>query len=349
MADQSFKLNNDSPTQQHNSVGWKLFLVYDIFMMAIIFINLICLATNAFLFTNFASWLFDLIQQPQILSFYKIHLHPWVDKTENWFISFLIFELLLRWVIAIIYKHHQRWFFFPFVHWYEILAIIPYLRFLRLIRAGVIAYRLHELGYQIIPQKILNRGQFYYRVIMEELSDRVVLTVIDGVKKELDHSSTHKKIIHDLVNHHRTLFAQTLSQILQESLASELRLRQETISKGVGKIVTQAIEDTPELTQILKLLPIVGGRIEQQIQSIGQRLGENITQGLILPFTEGSVQRPNSTYVLISEKISQLNIENEALEKLVESVVYESLEAVRKQMAVKQWQLELELNDQHKD
>lgn len=42
---------------------------------------------------------------------------------------FLIIELLVRWAIAIINKHHKRWFFFPFIHWYEILAIIPQLRF----------------------------------------------------------------------------------------------------------------------------------------------------------------------------------------------------------------------------
>ena len=47
--------------------------------------------------------------------------------------------------------------------------------------------------------------------------------------------------------------------------------------------------------------------------------------------------------------MSQLNIENNALEQLVESVVYESLESLRKQVAVKQWQLELEKNDQLKE
>lgn len=56
------------------------------------------------------------------------------------------------------------------------------------------------------------------------------------------------------------------------------------IAENVGDIVNRAIEDTPELTQLLRLIPIVGSRIEQQIQSIGQRLGENITLGLIEPF-----------------------------------------------------------------
>lgn len=331
------------------SITWKLYLAYDIFMMVIIVINLICLSANAFLMSSMGGWVFEQLHLMQILDFYKAELHPWVDKTEHWFITFLVVELLIRWLIAIVQKHHQRWFFFPFIHWYEILAIHPYLRFLRLIRAGIIAYRLHEIGYQVLPKSVLKQLVFYYQVVMEELSDRVVITVIDSVKTELDTSSTHKKIIHDLVDHHREMFATTLAQVLQESLATELKAQQNLIADGVGQVVIKAIEDTPELTQLLRLIPIVGGRIEQQIHSIGQHLGKNITHGLMQPLVTGSANNPNTQYRIIAEKLSQINIENRSLEQLVESVVYESLESLRRQVAVKQWQLKLEKNDQLKE
>lgn len=332
-----------------NSISFKLFLVYDIFMVFIIIFNLFCLAANFFLMSSIGAWFFEHIHLPQVLSFYKTYLHPWVITTEAWFIGFLITELLVRWGISIVYKHHKRWFFFPFIHWYEILAIIPQLRFLRLFRAGIIAYRLYELGYPIIPEGWRKNGLFYYRVVMEELSDRVVITVIDGIRNELQTSSTHKQIIHDLVNHHREQFTITLTSILQESLATALKEQKPTITKGVGQIVDQAIEDTPELTQLLRLIPLVGGRIEQQIQSIGQRLGENISAGLIEPLVEGSKEHPNATYQLISEKISNVNINNRELEQLVESVVFESLEAIRKQVKVKQWQQTLAEHDRIKE
>ena len=108
----------------------------------------------------------------------------------------------------------------------------------------------------------------------------------------------------------------------------------------------KAIEDTPELTQLLRLIPLVGGRIEQQIQSIGQRLGENVSIGLIEPFTAGSAHNPNENYQLIAEKVSELNIDNHYLEELVESVVFESLAAIRKQVKIKQWQQTLHEYDQ---
>ena len=349
MSDQVSPLKDGTAQKIEKTTGWWVAFGYDIFMMFIIVFNLFCLCANAFLMSNFGDWFFNEIHLPQVLQYYKTDLHPWVIKTESWFITFLIVELSLRWLIAIVNKHHARWFFFPFIHWYEVLAIIPYLRFLRLIRAGIIAYRFHELGYKVVPDAIMKRVLFYYRVVMEEISDRVVATVIDGIKQELDTSSTHKKIIHDLVDHHRELFAVTLAEILQESLATELDAQRNLITQNVGKIVRQAIEDTPKLTQILRLIPIAGGMIENQIQNIGQQLGENITQGLIQPFTEGKPQQPNATYQLISNKLSQLSIDNHKLEELVESVVYESLESLKTQVLVKQWQIELEKNDQIKE
>ena len=340
--DKNSKYNYVNP----NSKFFKLFLIYDIFMVFIIVFNLFCLGMNFFLMSNIGEWFFNTIHLYSVLEFYRSYLHPWVITTEAWFIIFLIVELAIRWLLSIIQKHHARWWFFPFIHWYEILAIIPHLRFLRLFRAGIIAYRLHELGYKVVPDNIRIKALFYYSVVMEELSDRVVITVVDGVRQELETSSSHKDIIHELVDHHRQLFTVALSSVLQESLAKTLQAQQPIITQKVGIIVNQAIEDTPELTQLLRLIPIVGGRIEQQIQSIGQRLGENISAGLIEPFTNGSVNQPNQNYLFIAEKVSELNIDNHYLEELVESVVFESLAAIRKQVKVKQWQQTLREYDQ---
>ena len=346
MTQQDSKQNSKYSLVNPNSKFFKLFLVYDIFMVFIIVFNLFCLGMNFFLMSNIGEWFFNTIHLSNALEFYHSYLHPWVITTEAWFIIFLITELVVRWTIAIVNKHHARWWFFPFIHWYEILAIIPHLRFLRLFRAGIIAYRLHELGYKVVPDNIRIKAAFYYSVIMEELSDRVVISVIDGVRQELETSSSHKKIIHDLVDHHRQLFTVALSSLLQESLAKTLQEQQPMITKKVGIIVNKAIEDTPELTQLLRLIPLVGGRIEQQIQSIGQRLGENISIGLIEPFTAGSAHNPNENYQLIAEKVSELNIDNHYLEELVESVVFESLAAIRKQVKIKQWQQTLHEYDQ---
>lgn len=332
------------------SWGWKVALSYDIFMMFLIIINLCCLSANAILMSDFGQWLFDFVRLPEVLSFYKTTLRPWVVITEGWFTTFLIIELFVRWGIAIGLKHHSRWWFFPFIHWYEILSIIPQLRFLRLLRAVAIGYNLYNHGYKVIPDAWYKRANFYYNLVMEELTSRIVLTVLDGVKREISTSTTHKQLIDDLVEHHRVLLATALADVLQESLGKELQAQRQDIARNVGQVVSKAIEDTPELTQLLRLIPLVGGRIEQQIQSIGQRLGENITQGLIEPFTYTDQAKDNPTFALISAKISQIQIEdNPHVDKLVASAVAESLEAVRQQVKVKQWQQMLQQHDQTED
>lgn len=333
---------------QKGSWGWKTALVYDIFMMALIVINLFCLSANAILMSDFGHWLFDFIRLPEALQYYKSDLRPWVIITEGWFTTFLIGELLVRWLIAICLGQHARWWFFPFVHWYEILAIIPQLRFLRLLRAVAIGYNLHNHGYKVIPANWYRRGNFYYNLIMEELSSRIVLTVLDGIKQELTTSTTHRQLIDELVEHHRQLFATALADILQESLGKELQAQRTMLAKNVGQVVNQAIEDTPELTRLLRLIPIVGSRMEQQIQNIGQRLGENITQGLIEPFTHSDGEKDNPTFAMIAEKVSQIQIaHNPHIDKLVESAVFETLEAIREQVKIKQWQQLLEENEQN--
>lgn len=335
---------------KEGSWGWKAALCYDIIMMVFIVLNLIVLATDTILMSEYAIWFFNFIQLPEFIPNYKDHVHPWVMASEAWFTLFLIIELLIRWWIAIIYKHHQRWFFFPFVHWYEILAILPQFRFLRLFRAVAIAYNLHRHGYTIIPETWYARGNFYYHLIMEELTSRIVLTVLNGIRHELKTSTTHKKLIEELVNHHREMLALTLTDILQENLGKELQQQRHLIAKNVGQVVNKAIEDTPELSQMLRLIPLVGGRIEQQIQSIGQRLGENIAQGLIEPFSQQTHDPDNELYALISKKISEIAIEqNPYIDKLVESAVFESLEAIRQQVKVKQWQDTMQQRQQAKE
>ncbi|MDO4223575.1 MAG: preprotein translocase subunit SecA [Acinetobacter sp.] len=336
-------------SQQPKTLAWRIFLIYDIFMMILIFINLSCLVIDGILMSDFAVWFAHLIHVPVALIDYKAIIHPWVDVTEHWFTLLLIVELFVRWGVAIYQKHHPRWFFFPFVHWYEVLAIIPILRFLRLFRAAIIAYRLHEMGFHIIPKNTYKKAEFYYFLILEELTRRIALTGISAIERELKNSSTLKHIIHDMLNQHRHLFAETLSELLQKSLATALLQQQRQMSHNVGQIVNKAIEDTPELHQLLRLLPVIGSRLEHQIQSIGQRLGENITHSLVQPFVEHSEEIANDTYQLIAEKASQTELDTPRLNALVQSVVFESLEIVRKQVKTKKWEEMIKVKVNPKD
>lgn len=318
----------------------RFFLWYDILMMMLISANLLIMAVDHLLFTHLAVKAAAAFQQSDWLLYYRQQLHPKINDLNEWITLYLIGELMLRWVISIILKHHHRWFFFPFIHWYEFLAIIPALRALRLLRVIVIGYRLHQLGYRVIPKNILKNLVFYYEVVLEELSDRIVLTILDGVERELKTESSNH-LVKQLINHHRTMLNQAIAETLQHNLASALHAQQPVIVQSVGQIVNQAIADTPELHNLLRLLPVIGSRIEQQIQGIGQRLGENITKGLIKPFSQPAQtsQLANPALQTVADYIGEIQIEEPALQQLVESLVFESLETIRAQVKIQHWKV----------
>lgn len=316
-----------------------LFLIYDVFMMVVIAINLLTIGLDKFLLSHIGFFVAETVQQSHLIIEYRQHIHPHTVNLDEWFTLFLIAELSVRWIISIIYKHHQRWFFFPFIHWYEILACLPSFRALRLLRAVAIGYRLYQLGYNVVPKSWLKKAIFYYKVVLEELSDRIVITVLDGIESELKSTSTHHHLVQNLVTQHRQMISNAIAEVLQNNLATALQQQQQTIVDNVGKIVSQSIAKTPELHSLLRLIPVIGTRIEQQIQSIAQHLGENITHGLIQPFVQVSStnQLANPALFTSANYIGQIKIDTPELEKLIESIVFTSIDSIRTQVKIQQW------------
>ena len=92
MTGQTQKRQSKYQLTDKNSVFFKLFLAYDIFMVFIIVFNLFCLGMNLFLMSYLGEWFFQNIHLPELLSFYRTHLHPWVVTTE----AYRAFQILQR-------------------------------------------------------------------------------------------------------------------------------------------------------------------------------------------------------------------------------------------------------------
>lgn len=94
-------MKNDNPDVTSSSFkfvrkgtwGWKIALIYDIFMMVLIVINLFCLSANAILMSDFGQWLFDFIRLPEVLQFYKViyalgSLLPRAGLPPSWSVNY---------------------------------------------------------------------------------------------------------------------------------------------------------------------------------------------------------------------------------------------------------------------
>lgn len=325
----------------------KLILGYDIVMLILIVLNLLSLGINALLMGNVGETLAHWIGQDQWLMHFRQDWHPIITRVDDWFTIFLVAELVIRWLLAVVVQRYHRWFFFPFIHWYEVLGCIPAFRALRLLRAVAIGYRLYRMGYHILPPSWIEQGKFYYQLILEEISDRIVINVIDGVEQELRQSQTHHHLIHNLIDRHRAQIADAVGEVLQASLAPVLAARAEQIQYEVGEAVHRALADVPELHRLLRLMPVVGAQLEQQLQLIGRRIGDNLTAELIRPFAAPPAhgERVNPVLGQIADHVSDVELDLPALEALIESLVFEGLEVLRQQVSVQQWKQQLEAYD----
>jgi hypothetical protein len=105
------------------------------------------------------------------------------------------------------------------------------------------------------------------------------------------------------------------------------------ISQYVAGAVERSLQNTPELQQILNLMPVVGHLLSQRLDAIGARLGENLALELIHPLTE----LPNPLYAEVAKRVGNLHVHTLELESLIDSIVIEALQVIRDQVAIQQW------------
>ena len=330
-----------SPQQPDRPRPSRLKLTYDIVMLIAISIDLLLISIDAILMSNFSMEVARWLTLSDALSWYQNTLHIPLRTAGGFFTIFLISELLLRWAIAIKEQIYYRWFFFPFIHWYEVLGCFPQLRALRLFRAVVIGRRLHQLGYQVLPQPWINRIKFYINILLEELSDRVILTTIYNYKEQLTDSAMQKSLIQKLVDRNRDDMEAVLLSLLQVELTPQLQKLSGQSAGGallaneVGLAIEEGIANTPELHRLLRLIPIAGSLIESQLQHIGHSVGENVVYALNERLLKPELI--DNLLKTVAHSIAYMDINNANLDTLVANIIADSLTEFEAQIKVQQW------------
>ncbi len=319
----------------------RLKLTYDIVMIVAISIDLLLISIDAILMSNFSNNVAGWLTLSDGLIWYQTTMHDPLRTAGGFFTIFLIMELLLRWAVAIKEQIYYRWFFFPFVHWYEVLGCFPQLRALRLFRAVVIGRRLHQLGYQVLPQPWLNRIQFYINLLLEELSDRVILTTIQNYRQQLTDPDMQKSLMDSIVERNRDEIETVLLALLRKELVPQLQKLagksegSQLIASEVGNAIQDGLANTPELRRYLRLIPIAGSLIESQLQHIGHNVGENVVYSLNARLLDAG--RIDALMVAIAHGIAHIDTENTALEALIANIIADSLAEFEAQIKVQQW------------
>ena len=320
-----------------NKTFWIIF--WDLLMISILLTNLTWIIFD-WLFTYSSVNSFLLNHFKQFHTFYNpIHEKFWFY--DYLFVATFVAELLIRWVIAIKNKTYHRWFFYPFIHWYDTLGCIPIgsWRMLRFLRVISILLRLQRL--QIIDLSknfIIKRVNKYFGILMEEVSDRVIVNMIDGVQDELDKGiPVIKKIIDEIIYPKKQVLVEMITLQIRDVLKDTHPRYENELKEYVNHRVSLSIEKTPEL-KVINKVPVFGSVVSSAIEKIVSDVVFHVINDFLTDISSSkNTDIVNNVTEMFFESILN-NIKKE--QNLVfEEIISDSLELVKDNVKIQRWKL----------
>lgn len=313
------------------------FLVLDLLLLLLITGNLLWLLLDAIIMGTGTGMLMAR-QWPDMMRHYREVLHPDLLLYDSFFTFFLITELLFRWGVAIYRKTYHRWFFYPFAHWYDVLGSIPLpaFRILRLLRLISIIFRLQKLGVIDLSQS----GPFplvlkYYQILLEELSDRIVINVLEGVQREVEAGGPFRqRLTEEVLRPRRDVIVPWLAGLLTETSAQAYGEHRERLARYLQTRTHEAIATNPDLARFTHRVPVLGTTLERELQNIVAGLLVQITDDLLNDLGQ---QGNEAVEDIAGGLFDTLTRNHPDMGDAVSGILMDSLELIKAQVAVQHW------------
>jgi len=313
-------------------LNW-LSVITDLFMLGLTIFDLVWLMFDALYNTQTIKSLVD-----PILPFYQ-SIHEDFYFYDGIIVSIFILEFSIRWLIAIQQKIYAKWFFYPFVHWYDVLGCFPTssFRILRLFRIIGLTYRLHH--WQVIDLNnyaLFNTLGYYYNIAIEEISDRVVIKVLSQTKNEINRGQPlNEAILKEVIQPRQAALAQLVSTTLQEGIQAKYPQYEKLLKKYVIHTVENTVINNPEVQQI-KRIPVVGTQIQNALNTATSQIVFGVVDQLI---SDLSATENRAMVTLIVESILEIFLQQQSstTTELTNEIIIESIDLIVKRVRIKEW------------
>jgi len=321
-----------------------IFVVIDLLMLFLVSVN-ITLFVFWWIYGYYRVQHFFEVEFPGLHQGVLYPLYQEFPLIDFIFVSIFLGEFLLRWIIAIVQKTYHRWFFFPFIYWYDLLGSIPFgsFRFLRILRIFALLSRLQKLQVLDLRQTyVYTRFQKYRSILVEEISDRVVLNVLAGIQKEVKEGlPVTDRVFREVLDPYRETLVSWLSQRLKEVTRQGHERYQADLERYFDQKITEAVRRNPEIDQ-LKQVPVLGPQVARTLESAIQDITFNVVNGIFEDMAQQDQHRlidELSTLTIDTVLHEDSKPENEAINAIIQRMVMESLEVVKDQVRVQEWKL----------
>lgn len=325
-----------------------LAIFIDIIMMILLIMNLSLIIFDWIFTVEFVNN-FLKTYTPDFFDFYYNEIHVNFSDIDLIFVIAFLSEFLLSWILAVVQKVYYKWFFYPFLHWYDLIGCIPVgsLRFLRILRVFSILIRLQNLKIiDLSKTYVFAKLKKYYGIVVEEVSDRVVVNILDGMQEEIHEGGpVVDTIINKVIRPKQDILVEWISRRLEYALDHDVLIRKPELDAYVNDLISDSMSKSKELKTI-EQIPMMGKVITGTIEKAVADIINNVIEKAIADMASYK----NKEFIkdvtdVILNSIEFKDDESE-LNEVFKDISVDALEVIKKQVKIQKWKIkEVEIGD----
>jgi len=315
-------------------------LTVDVVMVVLIIANLTLILID---------WGFASIVVQRQLQHYAPAVYHWYDQTIHQhflfydlaFVAIFVTEIIIRWGLAIYRQRYGRWFYYPFVHWYDVLGCIPVssLRSLRLLRVIAMLPKIQRIGLIDLRDTYPYRTFIKYRdIALEIISDRVTVRIINGLQSEIRGSEkVTQRIADEVLAPQRDALIQAITHRFQEATAVAYSSQQDDFQEYLDNVIADAVNENREISTIASF-PGVGRPVATLLERAISDIVFNVIDRMVADIASLENDRAIAEVTSISTDALMSPKYDQQLNRLARSLVLQSLDVVKDHVQVRSWE-----------
>ena len=317
-------------------------LVVDVAMLVLLIVNLAWIIFDS-LFA--AAWFGGLVEQlsPAFHDWYATVIAPRFWQYDLGFVAIFLTEFCVRWIISIRRETYLRWYFYPFLHWYELLGCIPVLglRMLRFLRIFSMLVRLNRLG--VINVQDTAAGRFirgWFDVLVEEVSDGVILNMLGRVQAELGaRQPVTRRIVDEVVLDRRHELVEQIGVKVDDVLRRNYDLNKAAIDHYIDDRVRHAVEQSADVRRLGRI-PVFGGTATEMLERSVSQIARNLVETAVADLR--SADNRQVIEDIVHAVIDVLVDQGDRFHATTNDMLIEAIEIVKERVRIQRWRERME-------